>query len=149
VRDWETLHTKYPGDFTSSTEELFAWHLQEVQKCEIAGKWSDAVVHLNRLVQQQSARWDLFARRGRAFAEQGQWRQAAADYFQARVLSAPPALTWLEREAHDCEVVGHWSTAVFYLDQLIEARPADPVLRVRRGQASERRGLSPPATPPG
>jgi hypothetical protein len=134
-RLWQALQVKYPQDFSPSAPEIRAWHMQEAQNCEISGKWADAERHLSRSLREQPERWDLLARRGRAHAEQGHWHQAVSDYGHARKLAAEQALTWLEREARDCETTSNWPLATRYLGLLVEARPADPAIRLRRAYA--------------
>jgi tetratricopeptide (TPR) repeat protein len=59
-------------------------------------------------------------------------------------LSRPPeqALDWHGRAAKDCEGAGHWDTALFHLDSLINARAGDGSLHLRRARAYAKLGRS-------
>jgi hypothetical protein len=43
---WQQLRTKYPSSFSTTAQEIVAWHEFEAQKCEANQQWSAAVFHL-------------------------------------------------------------------------------------------------------
>jgi WD40 repeat protein len=47
---WEGLRAKYPSDFTTSSEEIAAWHESEAAKSELGQQWFAAAFHLERLL---------------------------------------------------------------------------------------------------
>jgi tetratricopeptide (TPR) repeat protein len=87
---WRTLSTKYPHDFTASTEMARAWREREAEESEKSLDWFAALHHLEFLVELVPSDGLLLARYGRAYAELGEWENAVQAYEQA-----------LKRGAHD------------------------------------------------
>jgi len=46
---WGQLRTKYPSSFSTSTQEIWAWHEYQAQQCEVTGQWTAARFHLSHL----------------------------------------------------------------------------------------------------
>jgi len=46
---WQTLHEKYPAEFTSVPNSDFAWHEHEAVICERDRQWFAALVHLEKM----------------------------------------------------------------------------------------------------
>jgi Flp pilus assembly protein TadD len=65
-------------------------------------------------------------------------RRAALAARQAALAKAQ--LTWHREEAASSERAGQWFAAVFHLNRLLEAEPADALLHLRRGYALGRSG---------
>jgi WD40 repeat protein/serine/threonine protein kinase/tetratricopeptide (TPR) repeat protein len=80
---WQDLRTRYPEVFVCSPQEIRSWHWREAAACEDAGAWTGAVRHLGVLITADPESWMLLGRRGRAYAELGQWEQAGADLARA------------------------------------------------------------------
>jgi tetratricopeptide (TPR) repeat protein len=64
------------------------------------------------------------------------WQLLRAKYPQDFSVPAGQALAWHRREAEACEAAGAWFAARKHLDRLIEAEPANTVLRQRRARAA-------------
>ena len=88
----QALAAQDPGAFAASAREARAWHEREAQEAEVTGRWSLAEAHLDRLMSDPPAAWDLFVRRGRARLARGAEAEAAADYSRALALSRDEAL---------------------------------------------------------
>lgn len=86
LRDvWDKIRTEYPEELARATDRT-AWHRQEAAIAEKTHDWYAAIFHLGRLLDAASASKSktalasLRSRRGRALAEQGIWKAAAADF---------------------------------------------------------------------
>jgi WD40 repeat protein/tetratricopeptide (TPR) repeat protein len=64
------------------------------------------------------------------------WQVLKAKYPRDFSVSAERALAWYGQEAQACEATGDWFAARKHLDRLIEAEPANEVLRQRRARAA-------------
>jgi WD40 repeat protein/serine/threonine protein kinase len=64
------------------------------------------------------------------------WQVVKAKYPRDFRVSAERALAWHGQEAQACEATGDWFAARKHLDRLIEAEPANEVLRQRRARAA-------------
>jgi serine/threonine protein kinase/WD40 repeat protein/tetratricopeptide (TPR) repeat protein len=88
---WETLRTKYPGDFALPEKELLAWHQREANAASGAHREANApgpdhplaLFHLGRLLRADPSQTQLYLRRGRLYTELGMLDQALADYAEA------------------------------------------------------------------
>ena len=47
---WRRLREKYPSSFTTSAEEIAAWHESQAEECEAQQQWFAAAFHLGRLL---------------------------------------------------------------------------------------------------
>jgi Flp pilus assembly protein TadD len=74
--------------------EDLAWHDREAESSLQSGQWFAAVFHLNPLVKAQPDQSRHFLRRGRAYAEQGQWKKAGADFARAIRLKETKPEPW-------------------------------------------------------
>lgn len=63
---WGRLRAKYPSDFTTSSEEIAAWHESEAATSEFEGQWVAAVFHLERLLALRAGDQALSGRLARA-----------------------------------------------------------------------------------
>jgi tetratricopeptide (TPR) repeat protein len=102
------------------------WQNARAADAEQAGLWAAAEGRLDALIVAHPDDWTLRARRGRAYAERGEWDKARTDYAEARRLAPGPAVEWLEREAAACDQVGERWPEFMALDQLVVARTSDP-----------------------
>jgi hypothetical protein len=66
------------------------WHQQQAQESEQARQWFAARFHLGQLLRMEPSNLILYARRGVAWAEQGQRDQAVADFARASQLKLDP-----------------------------------------------------------
>ncbi len=89
LRDlWATVRPSRSDLSHDSTENATDWHRQTAEECARGRHWSAALWHLDRLVEQEPHNWHYHARRGRAQAELGHWKEAGDD-FAAVVDRAP------------------------------------------------------------
>lgn len=91
---WDELRRESPSDFTTPPRDVITWHAEAARVCEKTGQWDAALSHLDRLATLDPERLDLFARKGRARAELGQWNRAAADFEKATALVADRPRFW-------------------------------------------------------
>jgi WD40 repeat protein/tetratricopeptide (TPR) repeat protein len=91
---WDHLRRKSAGAFVVAPKDTITWHSEAARVCEKNGRWSAALPHLERLADKDRERPDLFARRGRAHAEAGQWKRAAADFEKAASLAPDRHAHW-------------------------------------------------------
>jgi WD40 repeat protein/tRNA A-37 threonylcarbamoyl transferase component Bud32 len=80
---WNAARGKSVDAFAIAPKDLITWHAEAARGCEKNGRWQAALPHLERLAELDSERLDLFARRGFAHAQVGQWKRAAADFEKA------------------------------------------------------------------
>jgi WD40 repeat protein/tRNA A-37 threonylcarbamoyl transferase component Bud32/tetratricopeptide (TPR) repeat protein len=80
---WDTLHARYASHFTSTLEEVRAWHREEAITCAAAGLWLGVIQHLDALLANGPANPEFGLRRGHALAVLAHWAEAAADFEQA------------------------------------------------------------------
>jgi tetratricopeptide (TPR) repeat protein len=64
------------------------------------------------------------------------WQLLKATYPQDFSVSAGQSLAWHRRQAEECEAAGEWFAARFHLAHVLEAEPANEVLRQRRAHAA-------------
>jgi WD40 repeat protein len=77
---WQALRARSPAEFTSSREEVLAWHWDQALSCERSHEWSAAAWHLGRLAEARAGDADFYRHRARNAAELGRWDDALADY---------------------------------------------------------------------
>src|SRR5262249_51753247 len=81
---WESLRSKYPeGFFRCSPEMLMSWHRQAAHDAENTRQWKLARLHLDALLASDPGHGELHRRRGYAYSEMSQWKEAIVDYTQA------------------------------------------------------------------
>jgi Flp pilus assembly protein TadD len=110
-----------------------AWHGPLIREAELNGNSFAAIWHLDRLIAARPNDWFLYARRGRARSMSDDFDKAAADFRKALKLSSQDQV--LDFQSHcvlDCTKAERWTTALWYLDCLIAARPKDGSLRLER-----------------
>lgn len=78
VADW---FQEGPGASHSRRGQL--WHGRRATRWEDATEWRLVILHLSPLIDDDPQNAVLLARRGRAFAERGEWQKALADYDEA------------------------------------------------------------------
>jgi WD40 repeat protein/serine/threonine protein kinase len=91
---WDDLRAKCPDAFTTSPTDTAAWYAEAVRACERTGQWSAVLAHLELMMVREPDRPDLFDRAGRAHAELGRWKEAAAAYQKATVLGSHRPQSW-------------------------------------------------------
>jgi hypothetical protein len=69
-------------------EQHRRWRRQQAANAERAGRWFATAFHLSRLIEAEPADASLYARRGRAYAQQGLSARAAADLRREAALRA-------------------------------------------------------------
>jgi WD40 repeat protein len=65
---WQRLRTHYPSDFSTSADEIVAWHAFEAEDSQLREQWSAAGFHLERLLALRPADPSLAERLARAKA---------------------------------------------------------------------------------
>jgi len=98
-RRWQALRKAYPPDFTAAPADVLAWHDREADRCERAHQWEVLAQHLAPLLEAEPKSPRLHKRRATARAEQGQWREAAADFERYAALDESAAAWALENAA--------------------------------------------------
>jgi tetratricopeptide (TPR) repeat protein len=91
---WEKLRHKSASAFSVPARDAITWHAEAARTCEKIARWDAALPHLERLIVLDPERLDLFARRGRAYAEAGRWKDAAADFEKASSLASDKYKLW-------------------------------------------------------
>jgi WD40 repeat protein/tetratricopeptide (TPR) repeat protein len=94
---WQRLRQEDPAAQPASPEREWAWHGAQAERCERAERWADAAAHLTPLIEAQSYRWQLWARRGRAWLEERDWEKAVGDLSAAIDRGAEDPSVWLDR----------------------------------------------------
>ncbi len=98
--------------------------------------WETALWYFDQLVRLQPTDGLAHALRLKALVQLGRRDRADADY--SRALDLGPRDEVLNRcraYADECETKEQWETALWYLDRVLQAVPADWKLHERRGQA--------------
>jgi len=86
---WATLKRNSPTNFSTSTEESFAWHDREAKSCEADWDWWAARFHLSHLLKTKPADQTLLARQAYAQTALDQEKKFAA-LQRAKGLAIPP-----------------------------------------------------------
>jgi len=107
---WEELRVKASNSFAIAPKDAITWHAEAARVCEKLNRWNAALPHLEFLANHDPERLELHARRGRAYADVGQWKNAAADFEKAASLDKDKHRHWFrhalvrlhlgERDAH-------------------------------------------------
>jgi WD40 repeat protein/serine/threonine protein kinase/tetratricopeptide (TPR) repeat protein len=77
---WKTLRQRYPAQFTSTKEEIAAWHREEARACAEAQLWAGAILHLNSLIETDPTNREFRSSRGQAHAALRHWAEGATDF---------------------------------------------------------------------
>jgi WD40 repeat protein len=78
---WISMRQSQSDFFQASVaENVTHWHSQTAEECVRGRQWSAALWHFNALVEQAPDNWLYRARRGRAQAELGHWKEAIDDF---------------------------------------------------------------------
>jgi tetratricopeptide (TPR) repeat protein len=80
----------------ASAPQTLSWHLKEADDAAEVGEWSAVIAHLAAAIEVKPSSWPFYARRARAYAELGQWENAAADNARAIALGAEDCRVWYE-----------------------------------------------------
>jgi tetratricopeptide (TPR) repeat protein len=94
AESWDTIRQKFPNAFTPPPADASAWYAEAARASERNQLWSAALAHLERLTRSEPARAELFDRKGRALAELGRMKDAAADFALAMKLGADRPGPW-------------------------------------------------------
>jgi dipeptidyl aminopeptidase/acylaminoacyl peptidase len=85
----EELEKRLAEQHRLDREQQDLWHTKQAADAEKSGQWFAAAFHLGRLIDADPASPSLYARRGTAYALQGQWARAVADLLQGAALCQP------------------------------------------------------------
>jgi WD40 repeat protein/serine/threonine protein kinase/tetratricopeptide (TPR) repeat protein len=96
LQRWRGFRQRHPSHGRLDPGETLAWSRGEAATCEKDKQWSAAIWHLDRLLAAQPDQEHLHRRRGQAYAELGQWDQAAADFAKAIGLKQLDIETWFQ-----------------------------------------------------
>jgi serine/threonine protein kinase/WD40 repeat protein/tetratricopeptide (TPR) repeat protein len=103
-----------------------SWQDRLAREAEEDGDPRAALWHLDRLVAEHPDDWHLYARRGWLFGRLGEMDRAAKEYARAEGAGAGEEL--LDEHRHRatvCRLLGQLPAALWYLDRVVAARPAD------------------------
>jgi serine/threonine protein kinase/WD40 repeat protein/tetratricopeptide (TPR) repeat protein len=102
------------------------WQDRLAREAEEDGDPRAALWHLDRLVARSPDDWRLYARRGWLFSRLGELDRAAKEYARAHEAGGTEELfDDYRHRAAVCQLLGQLPAALWYLDRLIAARPAD------------------------
>lgn len=108
--------------------------------------WARATDQWGALIETRPGQWQLHYRRGRAHAEQGQWKEAVADYTRALELGAKDQEVWLHRGQAYLELK-QWEEVVADCSKVIELGADDMQVLSRRAIAHLKLGQFDRAAP--
>jgi WD40 repeat protein/tetratricopeptide (TPR) repeat protein len=91
---WQTLRSKYPGDFAVAVKEQLAWHDREAADCARTENWSAALFHLDQLIKAYPMSGDFHLLRARALIALGQPDRAASDLTKNREMKVVDWSLW-------------------------------------------------------
>lgn len=91
---WNELRRQSSRTLGNPSKDAITWHAEAARACEKVARWHAALPHLEFLADQDPGRLEVFARRGRAYAEVGEWQRAAADFEKAAPLAADRQHHW-------------------------------------------------------
>jgi tetratricopeptide (TPR) repeat protein len=80
---WRHLHSRWPGDFQATPQQIWAWHQREALACESAKLWPQACMHWQRLAELEPHNALIQGHLGYALAETGQYKSAVAALMRA------------------------------------------------------------------
>jgi len=80
---WEELRPKYPALFTTTEDEVTAWHVREAEECESAMHWACAELHRRVLLKSNPGDQRRLLKCAELCALQGRYTAAAVDYESA------------------------------------------------------------------
>jgi WD40 repeat protein/tetratricopeptide (TPR) repeat protein len=114
---WKASRARSRLDASTTPEEADAsWQRVSASEAESSRAWAAAAWHLDRVLAAGPGHWTVYARRGRARKELGQWEPACADFSRAIALGAADDDVWLQRGlAHSH--LRRWKEAVADLDE--------------------------------
>ena len=92
---WAEVRKNSPSVFVIPTRDKITWHAEAARSCEKLNRWDAALPHLEFLAAHDPERLNVYARRGRAYADVGQMKNAAADFEKAASRDADKHLHWL------------------------------------------------------
>jgi tetratricopeptide (TPR) repeat protein len=97
AKSWGKLHQRLheEGSPVRAVEEPHAREQRQAEECERQWHWFAAAFHLTRWLDREPTDGLLHARRGRAYAELGEWTKAAPDYAKAIELGVRTQSVWL------------------------------------------------------
>jgi eukaryotic-like serine/threonine-protein kinase len=100
-----------------------------------------ALWHLGRLMERHPADWLLLAKRAVIYLEAGRMTEAAADRDRALLLGpADAVLDWFSHRALNAHRHRRWREALWYLELLIEKRPAEGTYVLDRSEVYSESG---------
>jgi tetratricopeptide (TPR) repeat protein len=132
LRAWQELDTR-GGDWEAQPD-LRRWHFAQASEAEARKDWFAATFHLSRLLDKDPDNSDVLGRRGEAYANRGQWKEAMADYERALALRPDDVPSRRGRARVNAEL-RHWDAAVADLEQALRLNPEDPTLWYGLGMA--------------
>jgi tetratricopeptide (TPR) repeat protein len=92
---WEEARRTSAGVFAIAAKDAASWHAEAAQRCVKAKRSQAALPHLDYLGAHAPEWLGLFALRGPALAEAGQWQRAADDFEKAAEQSPDRHQVWL------------------------------------------------------
>jgi WD40 repeat protein/tetratricopeptide (TPR) repeat protein len=140
ANDLESAHDqatkRHRSEFQQGHSRLLAWARRGAAECEARGLWGGAIHHLNALVEQSPNDISLYARRGKARLEMGQYDLALADYGKALEKDGSRWQWWAGR-GDAAAALKRWPEAAADYERAtkLEDRRADLWRRLGRAEA--------------
>jgi WD40 repeat protein/tetratricopeptide (TPR) repeat protein/tRNA A-37 threonylcarbamoyl transferase component Bud32 len=119
----QEVHTGRAGEFGP---ELLAWHQREFDASRVAGQWTAALWHLDRLIASNPENARLHFQRGVARGELKAWPQAVADFSKCLLIDADDATVWQQRGLAYARL-GAWDKAAGDFQKAHALKPDDAV----------------------
>lgn len=97
------------------------------------GQYSDAILHLNQLIEQAPKDYSLLSRRGDAYVKTAQTQVALGDFIKADTMQ--PSVDLKAKIAWCYMETGHYSNAVRWYREILQVTPDDAVIHNNLGYA--------------
>jgi WD40 repeat protein/Flp pilus assembly protein TadD/tRNA A-37 threonylcarbamoyl transferase component Bud32 len=91
---WTTLRQTRSEFFQAPADHVAAWHRQTAEECMRGSRLSEALWHLDKLIQEEPDNWLYHARRGQVQSELEHWKEARADFAEVVRRAPEEAEAW-------------------------------------------------------
>jgi WD40 repeat protein/tetratricopeptide (TPR) repeat protein len=91
---WQQLRPPRPDHSVPQQGAVLAWHWQARAEALQRRRWSQALAHLDALIEADPTQAGRYRERAQTHAELGQWDQAAADFEKFIALVSEDAVSW-------------------------------------------------------
>ena len=94
---WAKVTAAHPELRTASAKDVEQWRIETSEALERAGAWAAAIDRLDPVIAARPHESELLDLRGRLYALQGRWKEAAADFVRATEEGAAGLSLWKHR----------------------------------------------------